>query len=384
MNIALISSYLLQIGGVESHLLALMRHSQQSEYSWQVMAPMAEEFTRPAKAAGAKLIQWQPQSFSDFKSIRGLKTLLRQQQIDVAHFHCPRSAFLGRIAAHRAGIATVVTTHLPLYHYPDGMVTRSPLRLKSYLRAERWLNRRYTDYLIYVSSYVYDEAASMGLLDHVRAEVIRNGIDADQFTSDTENHSQRAGLRGDYGASNGVPIILTVCRLDNQKGVDVLLQATKLLRERQPYFRLWIVGDGPLRSQLEMQARECDLESHVKFFGFRQDVPQMMLASDLFVLASRYEAMPIAILEALAAGLPCVVSNVGENSRVVHHGQTGLIVPSENPVALASALEELLGNQEIREQMRANALKQSISFSETEMVRQTLNVYESVRKIQQD
>lgn len=378
MNIALISSYPLRIGGVESHLQSLLRHGDGQQFRWFVIAPMAEEFITAVQALGAQAIQWHPQGFSDFKALRELKAHLRRNQIDVAHFHCPRSAFLGRVAAHRLGIRTIVTTHLPLYHYPNGMVTRSALRLKSYLRAERWLNKKYTDRLIYVSSYIHDEAIALGLVKDDKAETIRNGVDMTQFSDPADHLPFRARLRSEFGISNGVPIILSVCRLDNQKGVDILLQAADMLRQRQPYFRLWVVGDGPLRTQLEAQMHAHKLESHVSFFGFRQDVPLMMQASDLFVLASRFEAMPMAILEAMAAGLPCVVSDVGENSRVVHHGETGFVVPSENPVALSRALEELMLNTQQRQQMGDKALAQAASFSEVEMVRRTLLTYHEV------
>lgn len=117
-------------------------------------------------------------------------------------------------------------------------------------------------------------------------------------------------------------------------------------------YRLFICGDGPLRSFLEALTKELGMEGHVRFLGLRRDIPELMNAADGFVLSSLWEGMPIVLLEAHAVGLPIVATNVGGNREVVLNGKTGFLVPPEDPEALAHAMLQLMMlSQEERERM---------------------------------
>lgn len=165
-------------------------------------------------------------------------------------------------------------------------------------------------------------------VDDRRIVVIRNGIDA-----------VNREVRGTRAAADHV---IVVANLRPEKGHDTLLQAIPALVRRRPALRFTFVGDGPLRRQLTQRCNRLGIADHVSFLGHREDVASLLAASDLFVLPSRSEATPNAIIEAMAAGLPVVACAVGGVCELVKPGRTGLLVPPDQPRALAAAIEALL------------------------------------------
>jgi len=380
VTIALISSYPLHVGGVETHLLSLLRHGDRSRYRWLMIGPLSPAFAAQAEAAGAQIIEWRPRHFADLISFFALARLLRQRRVGVAHFHCPRSAFLGRVLARPLRIPAVVTVHLPAYYFAGSRYTGPRFGRWLYLRLERVLNRRLTARLIYVSSLVLEEAIALRLVSRRRAEVISNGVDLSRY----DGVSNREALRAGAGLAAGDKVICFIGRLDHQKGIDILLDAVSGIDLAAHRARLWLIGDGPLRGQLQQQARQSGRAQFISFLGFRDDVPCLLKASDVFVLPSRYEAMPLAILEAMAAGLPCVVTDTGENSRLVTDGVSGLVVSSENTRALAEALRQLLEDPARCLTMGRAARERAEDFSDTRMVQKIQGVYETIRRPQHD
>ncbi len=374
VTIALISSYRLHVGGVETHLLSLLRHSDPARYRWLMIGPLSPVFAAQAQTAGAQIIQWRPRHFADLISFFTLARLLLHEYVEIVHFHCPRSAFLGRVFARLLRIQAIVTVHLPAYYFIGSRYTSSRFGRWLYLKMESILNRHFTAWLIYVSSLVMEEAIAFGLVNPLRATVINNGVDLLRY----ETVSNRAALRAEAGSGASDKVISCLGRLDHQKGVDILLTALSKIDLPGYHARLWLIGDGPLRETLWQQVRQNGLEKFVSFYGFRDDVPCLLRAADLFVLPSRYEAMPLAILEAMAAGLPCIVTDTGENSRLIEHNINGLIVPVENNEELKQALEKLLGDPDKCRQMGEASRRKVESFSETETVRRIQAVYETV------
>lgn len=148
-------------------------------------------------------------------------------------------------------------------------------------------------------------------------------------------------------------VVLFVGRLARQKRVDVLLEAAARLADRRPSFRLALAGQGPLRPELEAQARSLGLRDRVAFLGVREDVLALHRAAKAFVLPSEGEGLPNALLEALAAGTPSVATEVPGTVEVARHEQEALLVPPRDPAALADALERLLDDEALRARLRA-------------------------------
>jgi len=151
-----------------------------------------------------------------------------------------------------------------------------------------------------------------------------------------------AGLPVRCGARSNGPKVLAVGRLTEEKGMDVLLRALPQVVKRFPGVRVRIAGDGDLRDQLMALSRRLGLDECVAFLGFRRDVPALMAQADLMVMPSRWEGLPIALLEAVAAGLPVVASAVAGIPEVIADGETGWLVAPDDPEALAAAISDAL------------------------------------------
>jgi glycosyltransferase involved in cell wall biosynthesis len=205
---------------------------------------------------------------------------------------------------------------------------------------------------------------------------IHNGVDVARF-------AVRKGVsRAELGLREDLPIVGTVCRLvEPKKGLAVLVKALARLNNRaeaRPCQAL-IVGEGPAERPLRALCDALDVTPWVVFAGLRRDVPRILSSLDVFVLPSRYEGFGIAIVEAMAAGLPVIASKIGGIPEIVIHGETGLLVPPDDPGALADALRELTANPERAKAMgqrgrqRAKAL-----FSVEAMVKQHEDLYEQL------
>jgi glycosyltransferase involved in cell wall biosynthesis len=174
-------------------------------------------------------------------------------------------------------------------------------------------------------------------------------------------------------------VLGTACRLVAIKGIIHLIRAMALLRGEFPELRLEIAGEGPDRPMLEMEVHALGLNDQITFLGWRPDISLVMLGWDIFVMPSLAEGLGIAVLEAMAHGLPVVGSAVGGLREVVVDGETGLLLAPADPQALAQQLSTLLRNPEKRCAMEAAALNRvNEHFSATRMVTEISNVYDEM------
>jgi len=203
---------------------------------------------------------------------------------------------------------------------------------------------------------------------------IHNGIDVP--IRDTTD--QRGGIhaRRSLGISPEAHVIGSVGRLHPQKDFGTLIAAMKLVKEGDADARLLIVGDGPCRESLERRTARLDLAEDVIFAGDRSDISSLLAAMDVFALASRWEGLPNAVLEAMACGLPVVATGVGGTPELVQDGSTGRLVSPQDPQAMAAVLTEVLSSEQIRTEMgKAGRARAKEHFSIQEMVRRTEALY---------
>jgi glycosyltransferase involved in cell wall biosynthesis len=176
-----------------------------------------------------------------------------------------------------------------------------------------------------------------------RIEVIPNGVELEDFepTLTRETARRAAGLPLD------ARLIVSIARFHPVKDHATLLRAFAFLASRHATARLVLAGEGPLRSSLESLAAELGVTDRVDFLGVRSDVPALLRASDVFCLTSLSEAASLTVLEAMAAGVPIVLTDVGGNSELVRDGVEGLLVPRGDPAAVAAALNKVLSDDRL-------------------------------------
>jgi glycosyltransferase involved in cell wall biosynthesis len=200
--------------------------------------------------------------------------------------------------------------------------------------------------------------------------VVRNGI------RHREPRRGRAAVRSGLGLGARDRVVLTVGRLAEQKGHRSLCRAVPAILERVPNARFLWAGDGPLEGELRALACRLGVDETVRFLGRRDDVPDLLGAADLFVLPSLFEGLPLAVLEAMAAGLPVVATRAGGTAEVVDDGVTGHLVPAGDVAALADAVADLLRHPaRARAWGRAGRARFEREFHAGRMARETAEVY---------
>jgi glycosyltransferase involved in cell wall biosynthesis len=265
-----------------------------------------------------------------------LARLIRMMQIEVVHSQCawslPQQAFGARLGGAKRYVLTVHNV------YANGTKTDE---------IRRWIGiclaRQLIDEIIGVSDAVSAHTRKWLWLPDDEIRTIRNGIRLDQFSF---SNDERGRVRESLGLSQDTPCLVNVASLSEKKNQDLLLRAMAEIVSRQPRAVLLLVGDGPLREKLKQTAIELCIDDHIVILGKRNDIPQILHASDIFVLSSTREGLPLALVEAQACGLPAVSTRVGGVDEVVLHKKTGLLVPAGDTQAFANAVIKLLEQPE--------------------------------------
>jgi glycosyltransferase involved in cell wall biosynthesis len=204
-------------------------------------------------------------------------------------------------------------------------------------------------------------------LDRRRTVEIGNGVDLERFAPPGPGAPPRPGPSLAEGIDEGAPLCVTVARLSPQKGLEVLIDAAAILRDRYPErrARLVVVGEGELRAELEARIAARQVGAMVRLVGARppDEIPAWLAAADLFVLSSHYEGMSLAVMEAMAAGCPPVVTRVSGTAELVPDADHGRVVAPGDAEGLAGAIAELLADPGLRRRIGERARAHARAFS---------------------
>jgi glycosyltransferase involved in cell wall biosynthesis len=271
----------------------------------------------------------------DLRALGGLVTLLRRLRPHVVHARSAKARFLAPLAARLARVpVTVQTVHGWSF---NNAVDR---RRAVFIRLER-LARRFCDATVLVSRQDLAEGLALGVLPKTAvargaALVIRSGVDLGAVAPLDE--PARRAFRAAEGVPDERPVVSLIQRLSPPKTPHVFVRALPAILAKRPDAVAWIVGDGPLRPTVEAAVADAGVGGRVRFLGLRKDVPAVLSASDVLVHSSLREGLPRVVLEALAIGTPVVATAVGGVLDAVTDDVTGLLVPPEDPAALAGAV----------------------------------------------
>lgn len=286
--------------------------------------------------------------FNDMKAFWSVYRALRNLRADIVHTHSSKAGFIGRWAAWLAGVRTIV--HTPHGHVFYGYEF-SAFTSFIYLILER-ICVPITDRLVGLTNGEMNESISYGVGKAGKWSVIHSGVDYPALPSGT-----RARMRSSFGIQPGDIVVGTVARLEHVKGVIHLIHAAAgfCTRSRSPKVVCLIVGDGKERSAIEKVIDEHGIRDKVICTGMRNDVFELMSAMDIYVQPSLNEGMGKTIIQAQSVGLPVVGSRVQGIPDALQENLTGLLVPPADPDAIRAAVERLIDNAALRQQMGAAA-----------------------------
>lgn len=268
-----------------------------------------------------------------------LKDIIKHNEIDLFHIHVwnPASCRYAFKIAGKYNIPTVITEHDP-FKLP---------KLKNYIKKKLL---RKVDQVIAVSNANKELILSLFPQLKDRVTAIHNGIDVTWFESQNLSFNEqkiKEYREKNFESSEKTKIILSVAELHERKGLEYLIKALPEILEEEKNCKLVIAGEGPERNRLENIAKQENVDKYVIFLGFKKDIPHLMKASDIFVLPSRKEAFGLVLLEAMAARLPIVATNVGGIPEIIEHEKNGILVEPENHEKLSVAILKYFNDKEI-------------------------------------
>jgi glycosyltransferase involved in cell wall biosynthesis len=294
---------------------------------------------------------------------------LRELRPDVLHVHLTgyRGGRIPLLAAKFAGVpATVCTAHLAPQKR-QGLIARLE-RSAMHLLVDRW---------IAVSAICRERQILYLGQSASETSAIPNAVELDRYRP--RSTEVRRSVRTQIGIPERARVIGCVARLSQQKGLQYLVAALPQILSNVPDAHVLLVGEGPLRQDLEEHARRLRVTERLHFAGYQQDVPRYLGAMNVFALPSLFEGMPLVLLEAMAAGLPVAATRVDGTPEVIEHEANGLLVPPGDAHALASALCRLFQDRVLARRLAAAGRETAQRFSSDAFVDRVMDVYAALR-----
>ena len=362
-----------RISGAERHLLILLPALRQLGIDARLMLlvepdHLMDNMVALAEERGIPVQRVIIRRDYDLSLIWKLVRLLRSTSPDLVHTHLIHADLFGLAAGRLAGVPVRISSR----HNDDAF-------------RKHWAVRRLNQTLGWLSAGV------IAISDSIREFVIAvEGIRAEKVSRVyygmdllVPNHDQREQarqtLRNELGLAQDAVVIGTACRLTEQKGLAFALQAIQQVHERGVTVEFVIAGDGELREELTSEAQQRGIADHVHFLGWREDVADVMLGYDVFVLPSLWEGFGLVLLEVMSLGIPIIASKVSAIPEVV--GDTGVLVPPKQVDAIAEAVLRLTNNPDLRQEIGERGVERLQShFSVEKMAQATIAIYQKYQR----
>ncbi len=354
------------LGGAGRHILTLFKQPAFVGLDVSVACP-GGELAKRLETAGVQTISISGKdvSFSGSLALE-LVRLLRRVKPDLVHTH---SCLSGRVAARLLGIPVVYTKHGQT-RTPSAWGRVSPPGLFK-RRFNRLVAKLFCDRVIAVSQSVGQELVESGI-EPSRVVCVLNGIELDQFRP-------RPFVRDELADDAGQVVVGTLARLHRVKALDVFVNASRIVLGSLPRARFVIGGMGPEQASLKSQIEKMKMEPYVKMAGFVEDVPGFLAGLDVYVQSSDSEGLGLALIEAMASGLPVVGTDVGGVPEIIEDEVTGFLVPPRNPRLLAQSVVRLAIDPDLAARMGASGRERAFRlFDAKTMAQKTKEVYEGI------
>jgi glycosyltransferase involved in cell wall biosynthesis len=349
----------LEVGGAERHVVDLAVALSRKEFEVTVACSVAGDLSESLEEANVPVRSLLDQLVKRRVSAaygRELRRLAKEERFDLVHAHVYASAAAAAIATVGTGVPLVVTEH-----------TEAIWRGRRARLVTRWFCRR-ASRVIAVSDAVKRRLVKQDDVPPEKIAVIPNAVPANP-----DSGSGTPPLRDEL---RDRPLVGVLARLQPEKGVATFLKAGAHVAKVVPQACFIVVGDGPLRTELEVLVRRLCMEQNVRFLGFRSDPRALIELLEVLVVPSLTEGAPLVVLEAMAAGVPIVASAVGGIPDQIRHEGEGLLVPPGDPAALGDAVLKLLRDPGLARRMGASGCRKATTvFSHAKMVARTEDVY---------
>lgn len=354
-----------KIGGGESHVIDLVEALDKDKFESIILSFTEGPMVDRMKANGFKTYVIETETPFDFTKWSQVKKILTAEKIDIVHAHGTRANSNTFSSARKLNIPVLYTVHGWSFHPDQNFLLR---RLRIF--GEKFLVDK-SSLTICVSDNNFNDAKKLFPME--RATVVKYGINLNKFNPSLEFPS----LREELGISKTTLIIGYVVRMTIQKDPLTLVKAISLIPKALD-IKFLFIGDGDLKAEAIQLAKELMIDDKIIFMDFRQDVPNVLNAIDVYCLPSLWEGLPIGMLEAMAMEKAVVVTAIDGAREVIKDRENGILIPPQNPQKLADALLEVYNNPQMRERISKAAGKTVLdNFNVTKMTKEIEIIYQN-------
>lgn len=355
------------VGGAEMVLYRLLRKLNREKYEPVVVSiiPIVGIGER-IEEEGIKILSLNAKFKCNPLIIWRVISIIKKEKPQILHSFLFHANFLGRVIGKLCNVPIIISSIHSEYF---GGILREKLL--------KWTDR-FCNTTTIVSKGAAERMIDLKVVSKNKLKVIYNGIDLENFPF--RKLEARTKIRNELNIEENKKILISVGRLHEAKGCPYLIKAMKILKEKYPYILLIVLGEGPEGKKIEEQIKELKLEKNILLLGQKENISEYLNASDVFVMPSLWEGLPIALLEAMACGLPVVNTRVGGVPEVVEDGKSGFLVELKNPRGLAEKIIKTLEmSEEERKKMGEHGRKiVEKKFSIEQIVKEYENLYQEL------
>jgi len=360
----------MEVGGIENLILNIVKSINRQKFELSVAClDSGGQLFREIQNLGCNGFILGRRPGLDMKLIIRLAKIFRRNGYHVIHTHNQASHFYAGWASLLARTPVLVTTEHSR-HYINSKYRRSLEKRTLALITDKW---------IMVSNELFNATVSVDKIQAKKVVVIHNGVDVEHFSEAKSKGIEYATrLRKELGIPNDAKIVIMVARLHPIKNHAVMLRAIAHANKIITNIHAILVGDGELKQDLQVLSSRLGLSKNVHFLGFRQDIQNLLAISDVFILCSKSEGLPLSLIEAMAAKIPVIITNSANRAELVRHGVNGIVVENSY-LAIAEALCELFDGRLDYRRLVENAYKfVSTKYSLKSMVKKYELIYEKL------
>jgi glycosyltransferase EpsD len=302
-----------------------------------------------------------------------LKKIIENNDYSIIHCHTPMGGVITRLAAkhmRKNGTKVIYTAHG--FHFFKGAPI---LNWLLYYPVEKWLSK-YTDCLITINDEDYQRAVNKRFKTNLIKKVNGVGINLNRFFPASKQ--EKTNLRKEYNLTVNDFVLVYAAELNDNKHQDLLINAVHLLKDKIPTLKLLLAGDGELEKAYKEMVKKLEMEDMIIFMGYRKDMAKIFAISDVAVSASKREGLPVNIMEAMATGLPLVVTNCRGNRDLVADNRNGYVIGIDDVERFSHAIDTLYKSTEKRMEFAEQSLKLVKNFSIEQVLVEVAEIYEQV------
>lgn len=352
------------------HIRQLVGYGHELGIACNVIQEINEDLTKIGCNVHNVEFQRDPLRKENIQAYKRIRQIVMQEGYELVHVHTPVASFLTRLSCRKIkGLKVLYTAHG--FHFFRG----APKKFWFIYYILEKLAARWTDGIITMNSEDYENAKNFKLRKPNSVyQVPGVGLDLHRFIP--QNIEDKRLLRMEYGINMDDFLITYVGELSYRKHQDLLIRAIGLLSEKHPYIKLLLVGDGDLEGQYRELVTHLNLENQITFLGYRTDVSNLMKFSDVVASTSRQEGLPVNIMEAMATGLPLVVTNCRGNRDLVTHKENGIVIEVDDVRGCAEAIELLYHSQNLRIKFGLKNIELINQYSLKNVISEMEDIYE--------